>query len=187
MKRTANNYTTFAIKNQIYDTYTHDYLGRYLRYVRDMHNIDLMPLYNCFGYATCDISLDVLNADGEKLASFDSDDDNYKIYAIPVRFFKEYTIAIDCAKSVELCCCLYDKYLDSRNQFNKLYGKTYLKATHTSFNKPFIYDRLLDLDDLLDKESITELAQNELNLKLIIKLPADNKSSITILEGNYLN
>ena len=152
-----------------------------------MHNINLMPLYNCFSYRTADnISINITK-NSKKTLTFDSSDSNYKLYILPVRFFKEYTIALDCDKEIEMCCFLYDKYQDERSQFDLLYDKTYLKTQNTSFSKPFIYDKLADLGDFLSKESFTELGQNESNLKLIIKLPANNKSSITILEGDYRN
>lgn len=186
-KKTANNYTKLAINNQIYDSYTHEYLGDYLRYIRDRHNINLMPLYNCFSYHTVNNVAINITKNSKKTLTFDSSDSNYKLYILPVRFFKEYTIAIDCDKAIEMCCFLYDKYQDERSQFDLLYDKTYLKVQNTSFSKPFIYDKLVDLSDFLSKESFTELGQNENNLKMIIKLPANNRSSITILEGDYRN
>lgn len=186
-KKKSNNYTNLIIKNQIYDSYTHEYLGNYLRYLRDLHNINLMPLYNCFSYNTGEnISINITK-NSKKVLTFNSSDTNYKLYILPVKYFKEYTIAIDCDKTIEMCCFLYNKYQDTRTQFDALYDKTYYKISNTSFNRPFIYDKLVDLDDFLDKGSFTELGQNEDKLKLIIKLPADNNSSITILEGNYLN
>lgn len=180
-KRKANNYTNLTIKDQIYDSYTHEYLGEYLRYIRDLHGINLMPLYNCFSEnAATNLSIAI---NGK--TTFDSTDENYKLYILPVKLFKEYTIAIDCDKTIELCCCLYDKYQDTRSQFEPLYAKTYQKVPHSAFNKPFVYDKLTDLNDLIDKQSFTELGQNECNLKLVLKLPANCKSSITILEGDY--
>ena len=39
-------------KYQYYDSETHLYLGKYLRYLKAEKGIDLMPFYNCFNYTT---------------------------------------------------------------------------------------------------------------------------------------
>lgn len=241
-----NETKNYVIKNNIYDYYTHEYLGEYLRFIRDFHNVDLMPLYNCFSDHICNnIELNIEltwnvvtdstenagttggatsgattvpseTAEGtteadttttetteiKKSITFSGSDSEYKIYMLPVKLFQKYTIAIDCQQEYELCCGIYGKYLDTREIFSQIPEKTYKKVMG-QFSKPILYDLAELLPNKLPSKDITGtpeekkeqqkqweetmmwLAKNECDLKLFIKLPASNNSSITVLEGDY--
>jgi hypothetical protein len=178
-----NHTRNLKITNNIYDSYTHEYLGDYLRFQRDYNNTDLMPLYNCFNNKICtNLILDHYN--GNRIDySFNSFDSNYKIYIVPIKLFNEYTIAIDCNSQIELACCIYGKYLD--DSFTDLLEHTYTKLNYTQFNHPFLFTKLKY--DEIKNINLDELVKRENDLRLIIKVPINLKSSITILEGNYLN
>jgi hypothetical protein len=189
------NYTkNLQIQNTIYDSYTHEYLGDYLRFQRDFANINLMPLYNCFSNRACpnlDLSFQVGTPGNTYNVKFKTDQSFetalYKYYMVPVKFFKNYTIAIDSESSVEVCCCIYNEYLDSDLNFSELPKLTYQCFGDLQFKTPVLYSKLQNLNGLL-VDSINaenDLCQQEDNLKLILKIPANNKSSIVILEGDY--
>lgn len=192
------NYTkNLKIQNNVYDSYTHEYLGDYLRFQRDYRNINLMPLYNCFSNNLCprlnisfDVVEDVIDNVTNKVtkkgyvAKFDTHETNYKIYMIPIKLFQKYTIAIDCFTDVEVCCGFYGKY-QYDTAYNKIAEDTYKCFNSMLFNKPVLYDPTVGLKKYLDPRHPLEIAQHETDLKLFIKLPISNKSSIVILEGDY--
>ena len=199
-----NETKNYVIKNNIYDYYTHEYLGEYLRFIRDFHNVDLMPLYNCFSDHICnniELTFDVGTVT-KKSITFSGSNPEYKIYMLPVKLFQKYTIAIDCQQEYELCCGIYGKYLDTREIFKSIPEKTYKKVIG-QFSKPILYDLAELLPNKLPNEELTGtteeqekkkeqweekiawLSKNEGDLKLFIKLPASNNSSITVLEGDY--
>lgn len=178
------NYTkTLKISSNIYDSYTHEYLGDYLRFHRDYLNLDLMPLYNCFSDNLCEaLSITSINPS----FTFDTSDSRYKIYMLPVKLFKSYTIAIDSDLPVEICCGMYGKYLDTRSKFINLPKATYRKFSQLNYTNPILFDSLANISgEWVSPEVTTEIVQNENDLKMFIKLPVDNNSSITILEGDY--
>lgn len=209
----------------VYNSDTHEYLGDYLRFQRDYLGLDLMPLYNCFSnrqanqlYKAEDRTVLVKDSASSNTTSykfnyfnyninFDSSDTNYKIYMLPVKLFRQYTIAIESEKPVEMFCALYDSYFNNR-QYQDLIPLTYQKFNSLSFSKPVVYDKLTAgylfedtrninvnnhtntaytiKDFVKDNINLSRLSLQERNLKLFIKLPADIETSIVILEGNYL-
>ena len=191
------NYTkNLKIQNNVYDSYTHEYLGDYLRFQRDYRNINLMSLYNCFSNTLCprlnisfDVVADTINGDNNEVikgytAKFDTRETNYKIYMIPIKLFQKYTIAIDCFTDVEMCCGFYGKYQYDAT-YDKIAEDTYKCFNSLLFNKPVLYDPTAALKKYLDPRHPLEIAQHETDLKLFIKLPISNKSSIVVLEGDY--
>lgn len=227
-KRTPGLTKTLHSPGRFYDTTTHEYLGEYLRFLRDYHNINLMSLYNCFNNSICnnifykhEILLDNPNYDDsleenednpaylKSYRIFDSQDSNYRLYAIPVKLFADYTIAIDSYQGIELFCGLYSTHLDTSDRAIELIDRTYTKINKTMFNQPFLYDKLnvkyWTYDRELQKVSVTaqqgqqkekvqlnnktisrwDIASKEQDLKLFIKVPVSCKSSITILEGDF--
>jgi len=155
-----------------YDTVTHEYLGNYLRFLRDLYGVNLMSLYNCFNNKICnniyyrhEISRQPIqkinpNYDNTKPTDntnkpyidtykityniFNSQDSKYRIYAFPVKLFANYTIAIDSSFGIELFCGFYNTTLSTDKKSVDLITKTYKKVNSTHFKQPFLYD-LLDV------------------------------------------
>lgn len=215
LTKTLKNPTT------LYNYQTHEYLGDYLRFLRDYENINLMSMYNCFSNRLCNNIKFKLELSDTQTVTVNAYDTNYKIYMLPVRLFENYTIAIDCYQGIELFCGFYNKKLDTSARSLDLIKKTYQKVPKALFNQPFIYDKLnVECWNWKDENSTTEVkpvakigtfgtasgtvirpprlystdkiirsevAMRESELKLFIKVPATNTSSIVVLEGDYRN
>lgn len=181
-----NYSTTLPVKNNEYDYETHEYLGNYLRFLRDYNNVDLMSLYNCFSDRLCpNIDLEIKLASGYT-AEFKTKDSRYNIYMLPVKLFREYTIAIDCDRDVEVFCGLFGKYYNDSKIFDALPINTYTCFSSMRFDQPVVYDLLAKYCAVLPAEDRANIADLEQDLKLFIKIPETTKSSIVVLEGNYL-
>ena len=190
-----------------YDAVTHEYLGDYLRFLRDYHNINLMSMYNCFNDKIYNNVYFNKTLNGTKVV-FNSQDLSYKIYAIPVKLFSEYTIAIDCSQGLEMFCGLYNTALEESSCAINLAAKTYEKVNSALFNRPFLYTKLniknwpaaedFKVDNTTGKQTVKrnkgtnedtftrwDLINREKDLRLFIKVPTYCKSSIVILEGDY--
>jgi hypothetical protein len=199
-----NSTKRLQIKNNIYDSYTHEYLGNYLRFLRDYDGLDLMSMYNCFSNKLCSSTtgLDFKVGNSKVYGNFNALDKNYKLYLVPVKLFKNYTIAIDSQAPVEICCGIYDNKLNlTKAAYQQLIDTTYFRAANTRFNQPFLYTALTDLAPKVLSEFpssseieahsnarklVTQIADREANLVLMLKIHKDVNSSIVILEGDYI-
>lgn len=177
-KKILNSTTNLKMNSSTYDTYTHEYLGRFLRFIRDYHKVDLMSLYNCFSYnRALEFNYNIKINDDSVLV-LNTDDTHYNYFLVPVTFDQEYMIAIDSIVPYEICTLIYtgNELLDISK---KLISESYQLIGGSSFTKPFLYK--------------TPKSSNENNYwkyeecaKLLLKLPKKVDSSIVILEGNYL-
>lgn len=163
------------IDNLTYNANTHAYLGNFLRFISDYEGINLLSLYNCFSNEMPKN----LNIELSKTI-FNSEDNNYKIYSIPVKFFKNYTIAIESDTPVEITCGFYNNNI-SYNVEKELNEITYQKFPNMRFNQPVLYSKINNID-VTEKHMLAEK-----DLKIFIKLSSSTNSSIVILEGDYRN
>ena len=197
-----------------YDETTHFYLGQYLRMMRDVFDLDLMPFYNCYaGEYTADIDFD------EQCNIISTNNGLYKILSVPVKFGKQYMVALDSDQPVEMMCAVYGskgilkKLTANLQDANKDVGEdhaTFRRFQKTSFKNPVIYktiswhqlfnnyivtqDGQLDYDSSIDADMYFTIAdekydqglgQFEKYLRLLIKVPRTLSSSVVVIEGDY--
>jgi hypothetical protein len=126
-----------------------------------------------------------MHIDSKTLEVVEEGNTKYKVLAVPIKFNKNYTVAIDSYSSVYIAPVLYDKsglvvsIVDnervSLTTFMESHNKRYQSAR---FLQPF-------------KVSITtnekRLYDSERNLYLLIQVHNTNDSSLVVIEGDYTN
>lgn len=172
-----------------YDSKTHEVLGRYLRTIKNLWEIDLLPFYNCFTGDTIDTVYINEGKVYEKKIS------QYKILKVPIKFNTNYTIAIDCPLKVQIAPVML-----SLNQLLTINGvdltelvslqNNVFTLPSTSFKQPLLY-RVNNTNFTQVKNSSKQideyLQMYEQDLFMLIQLPFNINSSIVILEGDYTN
>lgn len=165
-----NNLTTnLRIDNNIYDVYTHRYLGRYLRFLKDFKGIDLMSLYNCCDYTQSSVKFVAASTQEIRTLSFESST-SHVCYAVPIRD-RGYTVQIETSLPVEFCISI-NKNVSSRSVM--------AFASHKRLiihNRIYISPRSLLPEKLVDKYGS--------DLQLFLKIPASYTGTVTVLEGNF--
>lgn len=157
-------YTKYFInKSDYWDVEAHRYLGDYLRTLRDVYNLDLMPFYNCYDGETINnlyLSMswkddedhskgyDVNINEVEKEQDFT---DRYRVFAVPIKFNTPYQIALQCVTNVLIAPVIWDdrqlKIAKNQNDPNRLTPYIDLLKNKYSrnisgmyFNKPYIFE-----------------------------------------------
>ena len=195
-------------KNAYYDNETHRFLGDYLRCYRDLYDIDLMPFYNCYNYETFD---DFHLVDLDK-GWVDYKNNSVKVLAIPIKYNKTYTIAVESNSKVLCKTVLHGPFGMLKETNNN--GLEYLTDQIHSDALTLKYKLVGDNPD--DKNYRTEVLKDpkvfsisntsfrkpftirvdnnkykyqklEKYLYLALQLPKDNESSVVVLEGDYSN
>lgn len=153
-KSYVNITENLEVRNLLYDKYTHDYLGNYLRFLRDYKNLDLMSMYNCFNGEIINnfhVNKDLIsteNSENDDTIKFDSKfnnifkiDNNYIIYAVPVKFNKVYSIGLNCSTGCEAFLGIYNEELIHSNEIMiKLCNYSYQKYNSCILNKVNLYN-----------------------------------------------
>lgn len=184
------------INSSEYDEYTHNYLGEYLRFLRDYDGINLMGMYNCF-FKQQPKRLKKKFMASPRTGHYyemnvDTNDINYNYYLVPVKFNQSYTISISSPVAYEMALVIYDNQFLYDNisilEANILFGHSYKKVNQTNSNTPFLYDTYLyNRNGYTDGDPGEKLWPMEERLRLLIKMPSSISPTITILEGNWVN
>lgn len=182
--------TTFESSQNSYDSKTHYYLGQYLRLLRDTSGLDLMPFYNCYSsiyLRDIRLNLNSPNNPYRVITNPNNYNDDYKVVAIPIKFNKTYTIAIDTHEPYSIMPIFYGNkgVLKTLSVFNSVPYAGYKSINCSQFNKPYTYTLNLKDVNMPINATAAELLDYERFLYLCIQLPATNKSSIVVLEGDY--
>ena len=184
--------STYSSINDGYDSKTHYYLGNYLRCIRDLHDINLMPFYNCYnGEYVTDIFINTsttttkaneteVTTINHNIIQSDPNVRGKKVISIPVKFGETYSIFIDCSTQVEIMCGFYgNKGYISPTQTSAVEIKTenkYVSLRYTSFRDGFTYTT--------PKPEKSTYPYTRF-FRMFIQLPLNTDSSIVVLEGDY--
>lgn len=179
--------SNFKSNSSLYDSDTHYMLGQYLRMLRDLDDLDLMPYYNCFDGTTSDkIRIDIDDNGVESLIKNNEINDGFITYIVPIKFNKEYSIYYNSNVPFRVKPVYYDGI--TLSSLKDISNDTEIKSTlirHCSLTSPHILspiERLAQYD--MSGNSSSKLIEDY--LCLLIQAPKNN-SPLIVLEDNYKN
>ena len=168
----------FVSTSSLYDSETHRKLGDYLRLLKSTYKLDLMSLYNCFN----NYFVDNIDLSSGNLSSNGNPD--YTVTLVPIKFNKDYTIAMNTSSNVFIKPVLYkgkllrypDKEGPKEGRFVYDYNyPTIYKYGQMKYSEPI----------KIRVENMEEYSQSlERYLYLAIQFPASTSTRITVIEGD---
>lgn len=153
----------YQFNNNEYDYQTHLALGEYLRLLKNIHNIDLMSLYNCFSFKTL---------------PNDKNSNGMLTYLVPIKLDKKYTLSMSCGSPVRVYPVLVDN--------DMIMEDTYYLGGETSFSSLTYSSPKLIQFTIKDVEShYSKVHRVEKCLYMAIEVPNSFDGPISVLEGDY--
>ena len=160
--------SNYHSRESYYSTSMHEALGRYLRFVRDLTDLDLLPLYNCYSNKYLhNQQLSLITVEGKNLVTINQSTDT-DIILIPVQNNKKYQLSFDARGAV----VYYTTFLYDGESFLQDSHSNTLTRIDTSFSAPVTVD--------IAVEGLTWEQQRYLHLA--IQVPTDLTSSIVVVE-----
>ena len=167
--------SNFESNSALYDSDTHYMLGQYLRSIRDLHNLDLMPYYNCFsGIASNKIR--ILNDSSVTLEN--TNNDGLVSYIVPIKMNKDYSIYYESDVPYKILPVYYDGI--SVTLINSV---KYTKVSRSSLRDPYIFNFSASGDEDIFQSTTSRLLEDY--LVLLVQVPKNKYSNLVVLEGNY--
>ena len=168
------------IRASYYSTELHKQFGEYLRVIRDLYDIDLMGMYNCFSY---EIFNDIHIAwTGDRYSVVSGPDTAKKVLAVPIRFNTTYTVALRSDQTVLIAPVLKlptgKKALYVYESENSKVEYSPLIVPGCKFGNPFTFRVNINEYD-------GDVFKDEKYLYAIIQVNSKNDSSLVVLEGEY--
>lgn len=172
--------SNYQSNSALYDPNTHYYLGQYLRMIRDLDGIDLMPFYNCY---SGEMSDKIRILDDDSITTTNNKKDGKNLYIVPIKFNKQYSIYFNSAVPFKIKPVYYNGISVKEVKYTN--NNTPVKSdivTYSSNTQPYIYSLNIGADNLRSSiDSTSKLIEDY--LVLLIQAPEDVKSSLTVIEG----
>lgn len=184
-----NTTQVYKSVESFYGPQTHKMLGEYLRFLKNVKNLDLMSQYNCFNY---EVVKDICIRPELENMVVEEQNKNSKILLVPVKFNTEYTIAIDSASQVLIHPVFYrdgNLMKDKRNQYY-LYQDLFSSEVaqyQTSLLTKYNVMNFCSPKTCIIRNYDANLMKYEKYLYLAIQVSITNNSSVVVLEGNFTN
>lgn len=197
--------TKFTSETGSYDSDTHYYLGQFLRMIKGCYGLNLMPFYNCYNNKYIN-DIKITANDYSMITNPALYNDDYQTILVPIKFFKTYTIALDCPVPYYIMPIVYGNKgvaVFGKNNLIKRYCQNrIIKKSSSMFTAPYAFcaDKFTEAEseDLTDTifESISDVKTKaeiatqkiysyEKFLYLLIQIPSNIKTTITVLEGDF--